>query len=218
MMDKISLFPLNTVLFPGMPVMLYIFEPRYKKMIQECLEEKKAFGVVLIKNGRVANGPLAEPYMVGCSARIIQVKQLSSGKMKIVAIGEQRFEVQSLDHEMDYLQGVVDYFPMDVDDDEFMDTSGAHLRPLVTRYLNILNNAKVVTGAINSLPDDPLDLTNLAAFLLQIPSEQKQDLLNSEMATDFIDDTIGIYLREVLLLKNLLEIDKHMKPSSASLN
>ncbi|MEK6256198.1 MAG: LON peptidase substrate-binding domain-containing protein [Chloroflexota bacterium] len=217
-MDKIPLFPLNTVLFPGMPVMLHIFEPRYQQMIRECLEENEPFGVVLIKNGHEADGPLAEPHLVGCSARIMQAKNLTNGRMKIVAIGEQRFEVQALDHELEYLRADVEFYAMDIDDDALVQASGDHLRPLVKRYLDILNQANVVTGALNSLPDNPLDLTNLAAFLLQIPSEQKQDLLNLDLATEFIDDTLGIYLKEVALLKNLLEIDKHSTPKTASLN
>lgn len=198
--------------------MLHIFEPRYQQMIRECLEENEEFGVVLIKNGKEADDHLAEPFMIGCSARIIQAKHLTNGRIKIIAIGEQRFEVQSLDHDLDYLRGNVEFYPMDIDDDDRLQTSGEHLRRLVKRYLSILNQAQVVSGELNSLPDNPLDLTNLAAFLLQIPSEQKQDLLNLDLASDFIDDTLGIYLREVALLKELLEIDKRATPKTASLN
>ena len=61
---EISLFPLNTVLFPGQVLPLHIFEDRYRLMIRECLAEEKPFGVVLIRRGREV-GETAEPYMVG---------------------------------------------------------------------------------------------------------------------------------------------------------
>ncbi|HSG18664.1 MAG TPA: LON peptidase substrate-binding domain-containing protein, partial [Anaerolineae bacterium] len=50
-MFELPIFPLNTVLFPGMPLSLHIFEDRYKLMIGKCLQERRAFGVVLIRQG-----------------------------------------------------------------------------------------------------------------------------------------------------------------------
>ena len=61
-MLELPLFPLNTVLFPGMPLNLHIFEERYKRMMQACIESSKPFGVVLIKQGLEAHGPLADPF------------------------------------------------------------------------------------------------------------------------------------------------------------
>ena len=61
-MQEIPLFPLNTVLFPNAPLRLHIFEERYKRMVNDCLAEKQPFGVVLIRHGLEALGPLAEPF------------------------------------------------------------------------------------------------------------------------------------------------------------
>ena len=74
-MLRLPLFPLNTVLFPKMPITLHIFEERYKQMIQHCLSEQIPFGVVLIKQGVEVNGS-AEPYLVGCTARITHTHHL----------------------------------------------------------------------------------------------------------------------------------------------
>ena len=60
-MVEIPLFPLNTVLFPNMPLSLHIFEPRYKIMVEQCLSREEPFGVALIQKGREALGPLPEP-------------------------------------------------------------------------------------------------------------------------------------------------------------
>ena len=56
-MIELPLFPLNTVLFPGMPLGLHIFEDRYKLMIGQCVQERRPFGVVLIRSGQEALGP-----------------------------------------------------------------------------------------------------------------------------------------------------------------
>ena len=99
-MFELPIFPLNTVLFPGMPLSLHIFEDRYKLMIGKCLQERRAFGVVLIRQGAEALGPLAEPNKIGCTAFISQVERLHQGRMNIGVIGQRRFRIISLDTEL----------------------------------------------------------------------------------------------------------------------
>src|SRR5512147_2655499 len=93
-MYELPLFPLNTVLFPGMPISLHIFEPRYKLMIEQCIQIAQPFGVVLIREGVEALGPSAEPHQIGCSAQITQVERLEDGRMNIVAVGVERFQIR----------------------------------------------------------------------------------------------------------------------------
>jgi Lon protease-like protein len=97
-MFELPLFPLNTVLFPGMPLPLRIFEERYKLMIRFCIENNQPFGVVLIRQGLEALGRLAEPYEIGCTARIIEVEPLAKGQMNISTLGEKRFRICQLTH------------------------------------------------------------------------------------------------------------------------
>jgi Lon protease-like protein len=67
----LRLFPLQTVLFPGMRMPLHIFEERYKLMIRECIEQDAPFGVLLIRDGAEV-GAGAVPHNVGTTARISQ--------------------------------------------------------------------------------------------------------------------------------------------------
>ena len=106
-MVELPLFPLHTVLFPGMPLPLHIFESRYKQMIDYCLKENSTFGVSLIHRGSEAFGPLAEPHKIGCTARIIEVQPLDDGRLNIVTVGERRFRIHSLNFDMPYLLGKV---------------------------------------------------------------------------------------------------------------
>ncbi|HXL19893.1 MAG TPA: LON peptidase substrate-binding domain-containing protein, partial [Streptosporangiaceae bacterium] len=75
----LPLFPLNVVLFPHMALPLHVFEPRYRKMIGDCLEEGHSFGVVAIREGR-ETGP-ATPYGVGTLAKIVRIDRLDDGRM-----------------------------------------------------------------------------------------------------------------------------------------
>jgi Lon protease-like protein len=98
----LPLFPLEVVLLPGVPLPLHIFEPRYKEMITECLEQKKAFGVVRSNEEGIAE--------IGCTAEILAVtKKHSDGRMDIVTEGRERFEVMQLNQERSFLRAEVLY-------------------------------------------------------------------------------------------------------------
>jgi len=98
----LPLFPLDLVLFPGTPLPLHIFEPRYKEMVSECLDRKKSFGVVRAKEEGVAE--------IGCTAEIITVaKKYPDGRMDIVTEGRERFEVMQVNQERSFLQAEVLY-------------------------------------------------------------------------------------------------------------
>lgn len=96
----LPLFPLDVVLFPGTPLPLHIFEPRYKEMIGECLAERRNFGVV-----RAVGEDLAD---VGCTAEIITVvKEYPDGRLDLVTEGRMRFEVVRVNEERSFLQAEV---------------------------------------------------------------------------------------------------------------
>ena len=101
-MSLLPLFPLDVVLFPGTPLPLHIFEPRYREMISECLDRKKSFGVVRAKEEGVAE--------IGCTAEIITVTQkYPDGRLDIVTEGRERFEVMQVNQERSFLQAEVLY-------------------------------------------------------------------------------------------------------------
>ena len=100
--DRIPLFPLNVVLLPGATLPLHIFEPRYKDMVKNCLEEKSEFGMVLALPKGVAK--------VGCTAEILEVvKRYHDGRTDIVTVGRAPFRVVELFDENPLLEGQVDY-------------------------------------------------------------------------------------------------------------
>jgi uncharacterized protein len=109
----VPLFPLSTVLFPGGPLRLRIFEPRYLDMVRQCLKESRAFGVVLILEGEEA-GEVASVAGSGTSARVVDFDTLPDGLLGIDCVGEQRFRVLRRWQQGDGLNvAEVDYLPDD---------------------------------------------------------------------------------------------------------
>lgn len=98
---RVPLFPLNTVLFPGGPLPLRIFEARYIDMIGERMRSDAPFGVVLICEGQ-ETGP-ASTYDVGTLARITDWYQGSDGLLGVTAVGEHRFRITSVEKQPDGL-------------------------------------------------------------------------------------------------------------------
>lgn len=89
----IPLFPLRSVLFPAGYLPLRIFEPRYLAMTETCLRDKQVFGVCLIRAGFETGQP-AVPHSVGCTARIREWEKPQPDRFKLMATGENRFQIQ----------------------------------------------------------------------------------------------------------------------------
>ncbi len=219
MMMELPLFPLNTVLFPGMPLGLHIFEDRYKLMIGKCVQERQPFGVVLIRSGQEALGSLAEPHPVGCIAYITQVERLEQGRMNIGAMGHERFRLFSLDDSQPYLVGQVERYPLREEDPTAITRAAQRLRPWVMRYLEVIIRDEEGDEKIDpeQVPDEPIPLAYVAATLLQIPPEQKQKLLGIEDAQSLLVALRGFYRWEVALVKAMLE-PQGMDQGSFSMN
>jgi ATP-dependent Lon protease len=100
--DRIPLFPLNVVLFPGADLPLHIFEPRYRQMVRDCLDNKSEFGMLLALENGIAG--------TGCTAEILEVaKKYDDGRMDIITVGREPFRVVELFTDDPLLEGAVDY-------------------------------------------------------------------------------------------------------------
>ncbi len=202
---ELPLFPLNSVLFPGMPLRLHIFEDRYKEMINQCVDNQSPFGVVLIQDGTAEGGPIARPHLIGTTAHITQVQRLPYGRMNIVAVGRDRFKVNELDlTSYSYLSADVDLLPL-IDNDEIILSTGMRkLRPLVKRYLTALVDSGQLEFDMKQLPEESLTLAFLAAHALQAEDNLKQNLLEASDVRDLFTSLLQIYQREVALIDILL--------------
>jgi Lon protease-like protein len=219
-MYELALFPLFTVLFPGMPLHLHIFEPRYRLMIQRCLEANQPFGVVLIRKGEEAMGPLAEPYITGCTARIARTERLKDGSINLTVLGEERFRILELQYKEPYLLGKVETWMLEHPHTLHLLRKLPPLRQHITTYLRLITPliGDEMDVASLQLPEDPLMLVYLAASLLQLPPNEKQPLLEAETANQLVSDVLRLYGREICVLPRLVKISQEDSSRAAEMN
>jgi Lon protease-like protein len=172
----LRLFPLNTVLFPGMRMPLHIFEERYKIMVRECLEEDAPFGIVLIRSGIEVGGG-AVPHSLGTTARIMQVEYLDEGRLNLFAIGERRFRIITVNTTSPYLRAEVELLSQRED-------AAALPQQLLTRageqFAEYLRAHMALSGQWMrgvQLPRDIGEAADYIAARMDIAAPQKQELL-----------------------------------------
>ena len=201
---ELPLFPLQTVLFPGMMLPLHIFEPRYREMINRCLDEKLPFGVVLIKEGKEV-GEGAVPHAIGTAARITRVDRKPDGRMDIVAVGTKRFRIVELNHDHAYLSAEVSHYPVLNGDTQLAVEQAQQVRPKIIQYVELMTKATGVQLQLDQLPEDPTTLAFLTAIALQVNPKEKQRMLNQAGIPAILD--LGNYLlgRELQLLRYMVE-------------
>jgi Lon protease-like protein len=181
------------VLFPGVPLPLHIFEPRYKEMIGTCLRDETEFGVVrVVKDGIAA---------AGCTAGILQVvRRYDDGRMDILTEGRRRFEVVALDQERDLLRGEVAFF-----DDEPSEASTAAAQRAIHLYLDLLGLAEVVA---EKPPEPGPQLSFLITSGLPLELDFKQQLLESRSEAHRIGQIVEYYEALLPRLKRALKARK----------
>lgn len=170
---RVPLFPLNTVLFPGGPLPLRIFEPRYLTMVSECVKGDSPFGVLLIRDGN-ETGP-ATTHEIGTLARITDWYQGSDGLLGVTAIGLQRFRVISSIREASGLNiGTVEILP---DEPAVPLPEEYHAMPNILG--GVLDDLGRLYEPLERHMDDASWVTSRFVEILPIGLEQKQLCLES---------------------------------------
>jgi Lon protease-like protein len=180
--ERIPLFPLNVVLLPGAELPLHIFEPRYREMVTNCLDEKSEFGMLLSLPKGVAR--------VGCTAEITAIVQrYEDGRMDILTVGRAPFRAVELFTENPLLEGQVDY----LEDHE------APSNPRIRRDLIELYEAchtLIYDDYPKNLKGDPPEfLSYLVAATLPMELLWKQQILELRSEADR-QERLVTYLRE----------------------
>ena len=178
----LPIFPLELVLMPGVPLPLHIFEPRYREMIGECLEQKKPFGVVRASSDGVAD--------IGCTAEIVSVtRKYDDGRMDILTRGVERFEVIHVNEERSFLQAEIS-----VVEDELGKPSAQTVAQAVRLHAEI---AKLAGSDLSGPDEHAGNLSFLLAGSLPLDLDFKQSLLATLSEVKRLEALVG-YLEAVL--------------------
>ena len=206
MSETLPLFPLGTVLYPGLLLPLHIFEERYRQLVRDLLArpEPQTFGVIAIREGR-ETGPdgVRALHEIGCTATLRQVKELDDGRYDIVTIGTQRFLLSSVDDSRPYLQAEVELLAETVGDETGAVLAARSVQDAFRTYLGALAERGVTQVSIPDLPDDPILLSYLVAASMVIDLRDKQALLAEPDALHRLVTERMLLSRETTMLRTL---------------
>jgi Lon protease-like protein len=176
--ERLRLFPLNTVLFPGATLHLHVFEPRYKQLIAECLDRGEAFGVCLIREGDEAGDTEVDPHETGTTAEIAEVVPLPLGRYYVSTIGKRRFRITGVVSREPYLLCDVEYLDDERVEGNPIDDLVDRVRASFDEYNRLLVSYVGADVAVE-LPVDPIEVSYTVGRALQIADLVKQRLLET---------------------------------------
>lgn len=225
MTARLPVFPLGTVLFPGLVLPLHIFEERYRALVRHLVGlpagAPREFGVVAIRAGwEVAPaGPPSRPtpgggevtlHEVGCTAELRQVTELADGGFDIVTVGRRRFRIAEVDSAAaPYLTAEVEWLPEPADPDEMAGLLAARVISVFRQYLGLIRPDPQEIS--EQLPEDPTVLSHLVAATAALTVADRQRLLA-------IDDTAARLRAELRLLHREAALLRQVRAVPVPLN
>jgi Lon protease-like protein len=206
MSETLPLFPLGTVLYPGLLLPLRVFEERYRQLVRDLLAgpEPRTFGVIAIREGR-ETGPngILTLHEIGCTATVRQVTELDDGRYDLVTVGAQRFLLTGTDDTKPYLQGEVELLAEETGDDSGAVMAARSVQDAFRTYLRALAERGVTQVSVPELPDDPILLSYLVAASIVIDLRDKQALLAEPDALHRLVTERMLLSRETTMLRTL---------------
>jgi Lon protease-like protein len=227
MTARLPLFPLGTVLFPGLVLPLHVFEPRYRELVRDLMDlpagQAREFGVVAIQRGwevgsERSSGPLAPAvsaaltlHEVGCTAEVRQVTELPDGRYDLVTVGRRRFRIARVDQAASpYLVAEVDWLPEPPGQEPAADLLAPRVLAAFRQYLGLMRGPQ--TGGSGSpagdevgeqLPEDPTVLSHLVAATAALTLDDRQRLLAAPDTATRLRAELRLLAREAALLRQV---------------
>jgi uncharacterized protein len=178
MSTKLPLFPLGSVLYPGLVLPLHIFEDRYRQLVGDLLEapEPRQFGVVAIRYGRETGiDGVSALYETGCTAELQRVEPYDDGRFDLVTVGAQRFKLLGLGEQAPYFTGDVEWLPEEIGDEAEAGLVLTAVQQSFRSYLALIAERGGAHVTIPEMPDEPMLMSYLvaAAIVVDLPAKQR---------------------------------------------
>lgn len=202
MTERLPIFPLGAVLFPGLVLPLQVFEERYRLLVRDLLEGEQPhrFGVVSIELGHeVGPGAARRLAAVGCTAELQGVQRHDDGRYDLITTGGTRFRIEDVDDSLPYLRA--DVTLLDDETGPGADKAAEPVARSFRRYCDRLAEHGAEVGDLGDLPTDPVELSYLVAASLVLDRPDKQRLLQSEHAAARLHLEYELLRRENVLLE-----------------
>lgn len=206
MAETMPLFPLGTVLFPGLLLPLHIFEERYRQLVRDLLAgpEPRTFGVIAIRKGRETGADgVSALYETGCTATVRQVTEYEDGQFDLATVGTRRFRLGGLDRSRPYLQGEVELLAEEAGDSGTAQRAARAVRTAFEGYLEALARRSMTQVSKPSLPEEPVALSYVVAATMVLGLPERQALLAEPDAVARLAAERTLLGRETSMLRML---------------
>ncbi len=206
MSQTVPLFPLGTVLYPGLVLPLHIFEERYRELVRDLLAgpEPRQFGVIAIREGRETGiAGVRALHSVGCTATLRQVEEQDDGRYNLVTVGTERFRLLRLDDSRSYLQAEVELLADETGDEADAALAVTAVRAAFLDYLETLTQRGAARVNVPELPDEPVLLSYVVAASVVVDLPEKQALLAEPDAVRRLAAERALLIKETTLLRTL---------------
>ncbi|WP_046471642.1 LON peptidase substrate-binding domain-containing protein [Allosalinactinospora lopnorensis] len=209
MPHRLPLFPLGSVLFPGLTMPLHVFEKRYRHLVAELLAlpagAARRFGIVGIALGHEVGADSApQLHGVGCTAEFRSVREHGDGRYDLVVEGDSRFRVDDVlvpDDEHPYIRAETTPMPDELGPDA--DARAERVKRLFGVYCERLNSIGVPAEPPDELPTGPLRLSYAVSAAMLLDQRDKQELLEADHAAARLDLAGALLRRENRILAGL---------------
>ena len=206
MTQTLPLFPLGTVLYPGLLLPLQIFEDRYLQLVHDLRAgpQPGRFCVIAIREGRETGiEGVSALYEIGCTATVRRISERDDGRFDLVAIGTDRFRLGALDRSRPYLQADVEFLPEDTGDPEAAKLAVVAVKHAFRGYVDMLAERGADNLRIPDLPDEPVALSYLVAAAVIADLQDRQSLLAEPDALHRLVAERALLSRETAMLRSL---------------
>jgi len=175
---ELPLFPLPIVLFPGVPLPLHIFEPRYRQMINDIHPTNNLFGLSYF-DSTTSDKEIPAAGHVGCVAEVTETQALPDGRSNILTIGIIRYRVDGyVERGEPYLVAQVSFFEDDEEDAELLMGSSHEVAETFSRIARAVRTINDERAGLPDISDtEPQRLSFLVAAAMEIDADVKQELL-----------------------------------------
>ena len=203
MAETLPLFPLGTVLYPGMILPLHVFEERYRRLDHDLLAAPgpRQVGVIAIRHGREVGDAPPDLHQVGCIAVVREVTPHDDGRFDLVAVGGDRFRLLSADQSSaPYLRGSVEPIAVEIGEPAALPAVPG-VRAAFAEYLDLLPERGGPSIHVPDIPEEPVLLSYVIAAAMILSLSDRQALLEASGAEGRLAAERALLRRELGMLR-----------------
>jgi len=202
----LPLFPLGSVLYPGLVMPLHIFEERYRQLVDDLLAgpEPRQFGVIAIRQGQETGvDGVTALFETGCTAVVRRVTRHPDGKFDLITVGAERFKLIRLVEPAPYFSAEIEMLPDEIGDEAEAESAVPVVQAAFRAYLDLLSERGGAQVSVPEVPDENILLSYIVAAAVVLDLLVRQQLLAEPNAAARLKTERALLTKEQQILRSL---------------